>query len=101
MSKSDEFRRMHEEGMTVAEIAKATNSNYAFVYGVIERHCQKTGSTMRTTEKGGRAEEIRQLWRDGFTPGEIAKQMNANYTYVWGVCNKLRKQLEQINKEVE
>ncbi len=37
MTKSEQFRRMFREGMTVAQIAKATNSNYAFVYTVIKR----------------------------------------------------------------
>ena len=37
-SKSAEFRKMWDTGMTVGEIAKETNSNYSFVHSVIKKH---------------------------------------------------------------
>lgn len=37
MTKSEQFRQMSKQGMTIAQIAKETNSNYSFVYTVIKR----------------------------------------------------------------
>lgn len=92
MSKSNVMRSMFEEGKTVSEISHELNANYAFVYGVIQRYCQKTGRDMPTaTKTGSKSEQIRQMFDDGKTIGQIAKELNANYSYVWSVCDKHRK----------
>jgi hypothetical protein len=36
-TKSDRFRRLAKGGMSCADIATQTRSNYAFVYGVLSR----------------------------------------------------------------
>lgn len=37
-SASDQMREMFDNGMTVKEVAKVLNKNYAFVYGVAKRY---------------------------------------------------------------
>lgn len=38
VNQSQKFRDLFEDGMTVAEIAKAENANYNWVYAVIKKH---------------------------------------------------------------
>lgn len=37
-SKSEEFRKMYDNGMSIGEIAKITNSNYSFVFSIIKKY---------------------------------------------------------------
>jgi hypothetical protein len=86
-TKSDLIRVMFTNGSTVAEIAKATNSHYSFVYGV----CRALKGSSPSESKGtSRSDEIRALADAGATPGEIAKALNANYSFVHSVVKKHR-----------
>lgn len=91
MSKSEQMRQLHDKGMTVAEIAKKLNCNYSFCYGVIQKHTEKSGKVMNKTQKGGKSNIIREMWDKGKTIGEISKELNTNYSYVWTVVEKHRK----------
>lgn len=84
--KSDMMRSMYQEGMSVAQIAKATNSHYSFVYGVIKNFL---GGAKPTSEKGeSKSDQIRLLAAQGKTPGDIAKELNSNYSFVHTVVKK-------------
>jgi len=37
-TKSDKFRRMFDEGLSIAQISRATGDYYSFVHRVIRRH---------------------------------------------------------------
>jgi len=37
-TKSQQFRDLFDQGLTIAEIAKKTNSNYTFVFSVIKKY---------------------------------------------------------------
>jgi hypothetical protein len=92
-SKSDLFRVMYAAGKTVAEIARETNSNYSFVYGVLAKEAQKNGEKLSTnSSKGERSAMIRKMWDENpdITVGQIAKQLNANYSFVHSVIKKHR-----------
>lgn len=89
-SKSTMIRAMYTEGKTVAQIAKELNCNYSFVYGVVKSLCEKSGVAMRRSPKGGKSNTIREMWDQGLTVGEIAKELNSNYSYVWTVVDKYR-----------
>jgi hypothetical protein len=92
-TKSDLIRAMFTEGSTVAEIAKATNSHYSFVYGV----CKTLKGSSPSESKGpSRSDEIRALADAGATPGEIAKALNANYSFVHSVVKKHRDEQGQV-----
>lgn len=90
-SKSAIIRDMYTQGYTVAQIAKEMNSNYSFVYGVVKAMCDKTGCEMVRSERGGKSDVIRTMWDEGKTIGEISKELNSNYSYVWTVVNKHRR----------
>lgn len=93
-SKSQQMRDLHDQGLTVAEIAKKLNANYSFCYGIIQKHSEKTGVLMNKTEKGGKSQIIRQMWDQNKTIGEISKELNTNYSYVWTVVDKYRNKVE-------
>ena len=93
MTKSEKFRKMYDEGKTVGEIAKATNSHYSFVYGVLDRY---TDGNVRTAGRGeGKSEKFREMYKAGKTVGEIAKETNSNYSFVFSVIKKYRKEQEK------
>lgn len=95
MSKSEMFRKLYEENeMSISEISKKTGNVYSFVYSVIERHCDKNDIELRTksqSNKNTKANKFRELYDEGLTIGEIAKETNSNYSYVWSVIDKYRK----------
>lgn len=98
MNKSKQMReyfdekRESEENITIAEIAENQDVRYAFAYQVIRRYCDKNNYEMPTNNTGdSKADTIRQLFDDGLTIGEIAKQLNTNYSYCWQVCDEHRK----------
>jgi len=76
--------------MTIAEIAKEMNANYSFCYGIIQKYTAKSGQEMHKTIKGGKSTTIRQMYDEGRTIGDIAKELNTNYSYVWTVVEKHR-----------
>lgn len=84
-TKSDSFIAMYEAGKTISEIAKETNSQYSFVYGVIDK---RIGLTRQP--KAERSDAIRDLAAQGKTPGQIAKELNANYSFVHTVVKKYK-----------
>lgn len=84
-TKSDVIRALYTQGISVAEIAKATSSHYSFVYGV----CRALKGSSPSEDRGpSRSDEIRVLADAGHTPGEIAKALNANYSFVHSVVKK-------------
>jgi DNA invertase Pin-like site-specific DNA recombinase len=94
--KSDIIRSMAQEGMSVADIARATNSHYSFVYGVVKN---MLGGEKPTADKGpSKSDEIREMAAQGKTPGEIAKALNSNYSFVHTVVKAYKKSLEKADK---
>lgn len=89
-TKSKLFVEMYEAGKTITEIAKETNSQYSFVYGVIDK---RIGLVRQP--KAERSDAIRELAAQGKTPGQIAKELNANYSFVHTVVKKYKATLAQ------
>lgn len=96
-SKSALIRQLFSEGNSISEISKKLDSNYSFVYSVIQTYCLKNKIEMTTNNKSksSKSDEIRKLYDEGKTIGEIAKQLNSNYSFVWVVCDKYRKELNK------
>jgi len=92
-NKSEKFLQLYELGLTVSEISMMTDSVYSFVWGRLEK---RYGEAMRTStgdqSRGKRAAQFIADWDAGATVGEIARRYNANYSYVWTVVDKHRKQ---------
>lgn len=91
-SKSEVMRKLYDDGKSVSEIAKLLKSHYSFVYGVIQRHCDDSSIEMRKSVKTSKSDEIRKLYDEGLTVGEVAKQLNSNYSFVFSVIKKHREQ---------
>lgn len=89
-SKSEVMRKLYDDGQNVSQIAKLLKSHYSFVYGVIQRHCDDSGIEIRKSVKTSKSDEIRKLYDDGLTVGEVAKQLNSNYSFVFSVIKKHR-----------
>lgn len=94
MNKSEVMRKMWDEGKSVSEISKELGCHYSYVYGVIERHVGKDNMRDRVKDRNEqtKSSEFRKLWDEGKTIGEIAKMTNSNYSYVWSVIEKYRKE---------
>lgn len=90
MSKSELMRQMYDSGINVSEISKKMNCHYSYVYGVIQRHCNKTSQEIRHNSTTSKSDEIRRLFDENLTVGQIAKQLNSNYSFVFSVVKKYK-----------
>ncbi len=95
MSKSDVMREMYESGMLINEISKELGCHYSYVYGVIQRYCNKKGEEVKHVTKQSKSDVIRELFDQGNTVGSIAKQLNSNYSFVFSVVKKYKESKEQ------
>lgn len=93
-SKSEKIRELYSQGMSISDISRKLNVNYSFAYQVAKRMIElsSSGIAFSTNEpsKPTKADEIRRLWNEGLTIGEIAKKLESNYSYVWSVCDACR-----------
>jgi transposase len=90
---------MYDQGSTVSEISKELNSHYSYVYGVIERYTSKTGTEIRKTERTSKSDTIREMFDSGMKVGEIAKNLNSNYSFVFSVVKKYKESKQ--NKKIQ
>jgi len=83
--------------MNISEIRDELGYRYQFCYQVIKRYCNKNDIEFPTNKnnKESKAAKIRKLYDSGMNMGEISKKLNTNYTYVWSVCDKHRKNNEE------
>ena len=93
-SKSSIIRQLTDEGKTVAEIAKELNSNYSFVYGVVQRHRGATNEKTTTVRANSISGQIRKLFDSGKTVAEIKKELGLDYSFVYSVVKAHKKRLE-------
>lgn len=92
ISKSSKMRQMYDKGHTVAQIAKALQSNYSFVYAVIRNY--KDNGAPERTKSATKSDIMRQLHGEGHTVSQIAKKLNANYAFVYGVIKRYKEEME-------
>lgn len=98
VNKSDIMRRMYDEGKLVNEISKELGVHYSFCYGVIDRYCKDTGREMRKVKRESKSDIIRSMVDRGMTVGEISKELNSNYSFVFSVVKRYREELRKGNK---
>jgi len=94
MTKSAQIREMFKENedITISEIAEELDIRYQYVYQVLRKYCAENDVEMPVNNNGEtKADKIRELWDDGMTIGDIAKELETNYTYCWSVVDKYRK----------
>jgi len=94
-NKSQQMRTFFDDNdgdVTIREVADEIGVRYQYAYQVIKRHCNKNDLEFPSGQGGEtKADKIRELYDDGLSIGDIAKQLNTNYTYCWSVVDKHRK----------
>lgn len=95
-SKSSIIRQLTDEGFTVAQIAKELNSNYSFVYGVVQRHRGATNGETAAVRVDSISGQIRKLFDSGKTVAEIKKELGLDYSFVYSVVKAHKKRLEGL-----
>lgn len=95
LSKSKTFVQLYNEGYDVADIARSTENHYSFVYGRIQESVGGDAADVRKFRKSNKADKIREMFNDGFTPAQIARKLSedgeyTNYSYVMTVIKKIR-----------
>ena len=91
-SKSDQIRHLHDQGMSVAEIAKELNTYYSFVYRVLARYIKRC-----PTQRNGKniTTEVRNLWKKGKSVDEIMKTLEApesRRSYIYSMVQRFKKE---------
>lgn len=96
-SKSEVMKYLYDEQkLSVSEIVKAMKEadievRYQFVYSVIDKHTNgkiKQGDPNKKTK----SQMFREMYDEGKTVGEIAKETGSNYTFVFSVIKKYRQE---------
>jgi hypothetical protein len=95
VTKSSKIKELYDSGTPIGEIAKTLGIRYAFAYQVASRHAAATGKPFATGRTAGptKSSKIRELFDTGKTVGQIAKELNLNYTFCWMTVSAYKKQL--------
>ena len=97
MNKSQEIRRLTDEGKKVHEIAKELKSNYAFVYGVVARYKEFGPPTDR--KANSKSEQIRVMYLAGKKIPEIRTALSIDYAFAYGVIKKLKEDMKNEHQD--
>lgn len=90
LSKSKKFIALYNEGLEIKEIASLFNVRYNFVYNVISNHCRMNDLELRTNVVNGSSKKqlILDLFNQGKSNTEIAKELKTNYNYVYKITKE-------------
>lgn len=95
-TKSAQIRRLLDEGKEVKDIAKELGLNYAFVYGVGQRH---RGTTEPKPQRETISEKVRQLHDQGLPRAAIRRELSLDYAFVHTIVKsyelRKRRQLDE------
>ena len=93
LSKSKKFITLYNEGLEIKEIASLFNVRYNFVYNVISNYCRMNEVELRTNKVDGSSKKvmIEELFKQGKSNTEIAKELKTNYNYVYKITKHLIK----------
>lgn len=83
-SKSEMIRRLYDEGREVKEVADLVQVRRQFVDNVIRNR----DGEVRRSKKVNKSAEMRKMFEEGMTVGEVAKELNENYNWVYAVRKK-------------
>lgn len=91
LSKSKKFITLYNEGLEIKEIASLFNVRYNFVYNVISNYCRMNEIELRTNQVNGSSKKvmIEELFKQGKSNTEIAKELKTNYNYVYKITKQL------------
>ena len=90
-SKSKAMIELYNGGLEIKEIATTMNVRYNFVYNVISNHCRMNDVELRTNKTSASSKKvlIEQLFKEGKSNTEIAKELKTNYNYVYKITKAL------------
>ena len=90
-SKSKAMIELYNGGLDIKQIAQAMDVRYNFVYNVISNHCRMNDIELRTNQssKSSKKVLIEQLFKEGKSNTEIAKELKTNYNYVYKITKAL------------
>lgn len=90
-SKSKAMISLYNEGLEIKQIAEAMGVRYNFVYNVISNYCRMNEVELRTNKVNGSSKKvlIEQLFKEGKSNTEIAKELKTNYNYVYKITKAL------------
>ena len=91
LSKSKKFITLYNEGLEIKEIASLFNVKYNFVYNVVSNYCRMNEIELRTNQVNGSSKKvmIEELFKQGKSNTEIAKELKTNYNYVYKITKQL------------
>ena len=91
LSKSKKFITLYNEGLEIKEIASLFNVRYNFVYNVVSNYCRMNEIELRTNQVNGSSKKvmIEELFKQGKSNTEIAKELKTNYNYVYKITKQL------------
>lgn len=91
LSKSKKFIALYNGGLEIKEIASLLNVRYNFVYNVISNYCRMNEVELRTNQVDGSSKKvlIEELFKQGKSNTEIAKELKTNYNYVYKITKQL------------
>ena len=91
LSKSQKFITLYNEGLEIKEIASLFNVKYNFVYNVVSNYCRMNDVELRTNQVNGSSKKvmIEELFKQGKSNTEIAKELKTNYNYVYKITKQL------------
>ena len=85
-SKSQQMRDLHEQGMSIADIARELQTYYSFVHRVIKRYEAEKANPK--TKKLPVAQQIRQLCDEGKTVDQIHEILNVDKARIYSTMKK-------------
>ena len=90
-SKSKAMIELYNGGLAIKEIATAMDVKYNFVYNVVSNYCRMNDVELRTNQVNGSSKKvlIEQLFKEGKSNTEIAKELKTNYNYVYKITKAL------------
>ena len=91
LSKSRKFIMLYNEGLEIKEISSLFNVRYNFVYNVVSNYCRMNEIELRTNNVDGSSKKvmIEELFKQGKSNTEIAKELKTNYNYVYKITKQL------------
>lgn len=90
-SKSKAMVELYNQGLEIKEISNIMGVRYNFVYNVVSNYCRMNEVELRTNKTTSTSKKvmIEQLFKEGKTNVEIAKELKTNYNYVYKITKQL------------
>lgn len=90
-SKSKAMVELYNQGLEIKEISNIMGVRYNFVYNVVSNYCRMNEVELRTNKTSSSSKKvmIEELFKQGKTNVEIAKELKTNYNYVYKITKQL------------